>query len=79
MPKPNEGIPPRAGTLVSPLFAASPNISSGKNQLTIENGLMRVECSPQENAFQPSINALFRSATSVYGRRVIGIVLTGMM
>jgi len=47
--------------------------------LSLENGLMRVEHSPKESIHRPSINALFRSAALAYGRRVVGVVLTGML
>jgi two-component system chemotaxis response regulator CheB len=54
-------------------------VAPGKKQLSVENGVVRVEPSPPESPFQPSINALFRSAATSYGPRVIGVVLTGMM
>ena len=40
---------------------------------------MRVEQSPQEGLYRPSIDALFRSAALTYGRRTIGVLLTGML
>jgi len=54
-------------------------ICPGDVNLSIENGLMRVEQSPKESIHRPSINALFRSAALAYGRRVVGVVLTGML
>jgi chemotaxis response regulator CheB len=47
--------------------------------LWLEDGRMRVERSPKEAAYRPSINVLFRSAASVYGRRVAGVLLSGLL
>lgn len=47
--------------------------------MTIERGRVRVEDSPREWFKRPSINALFRSAAQAYGRRVAGVLLSGMM
>lgn len=47
--------------------------------LSIENGVMRVQQSPKEGMYRPSIDLLFRSAAFTYGRRTIGVLLTGML
>jgi len=49
------------------------------NNVSLENGVMRVERSPRESVSRPSINALFRSAAMTYGRRVVGVVLSGLL
>jgi chemotaxis response regulator CheB len=46
--------------------------------LLIENGIMRLERSPMEHHARPCIDVLFKSAAATYGRRVIGVLLSGM-
>jgi chemotaxis response regulator CheB len=54
-------------------------VCPGDKYLSIEHGIMRVEQSPKESVHRPSINALFRSAAYAYGRRVIGVLLSGTL
>lgn len=46
--------------------------------LVLENGVMHLEPSPKEHHWRPSIDVLFKSAAVTYGRRVIGVLLSGM-
>lgn len=47
--------------------------------LLVEDGRMRVLQGPRENLHRPAIDPLFRSAAVSAGRRVIGVVLTGLL
>jgi chemotaxis response regulator CheB len=67
---------PRDGEPISPnrVYIAP----AGRNTI-IERGRIRVEASPREHLNRPGINPLFRSAALAYGRRVIGVILTGTL
>ncbi|MBV8842655.1 MAG: response regulator [Bryobacterales bacterium] len=69
----------QAAADLMPVAAGNIYIAPPDHQLSVENGLFRVDQSPREGTYRPSINALFRSAATEYGRRAIGVILSGAL
>jgi two-component system chemotaxis response regulator CheB len=52
-------------------------VAPGDMHLQVRPGTIEVVRGPKENGFRPAADALFRTASSSYGPRVIGVVLSG--
>ncbi len=52
-------------------------VSPPDHHMLLANGLIRLEHSPREHRTRPSIDVLFKSAATYYGRRVVGVLLSG--
>ena len=68
--KPEDGEEIRPGRI----YVAPPD-----RHLLIKRGFIHVVHGPRENGSRPAIDPLFRTAARAYGRRVIGVVLSGSL
>lgn len=67
---PEDGAPIEPGRI----YVAPPD-----RHLLVKRGYMRVVFGPKENRFRPAIDPLFRSAAQAYGKRVVGLLLSGLL
>jgi two-component system chemotaxis response regulator CheB len=67
---PTDGTPIEKGHV----YIAPPDF-----HMLVEGNLLRVIQGPRENLHRPAIDPMFRSAAASYGRRVIGVILTGAL
>lgn len=56
------------------IYLAPPNY-----HLLVKRGYMRLVQGPKENSTRPAVDPLFRTAAKAYGRRAVGVVLSGTL
>lgn len=68
--------PPTDGARIVPghIYVAPPDF-----HLLLESGRMRLLRGPRENHTRPAIDPLFRTAAQAYGKRVVAVLLSGML
>lgn len=72
-------LPVRHAVDGEPLQPGQVYVAPPDHHLIVEDDHVALTKGPRENRVRPSINALFRSAASLYGPSVIGVVLSGLL
>ena len=77
--QPGTQLPVTLASNLQPVVQGRVYICPANHHLSLENGLMRLDKAPREHYTRPSINVLFRSSAREYGRRVVGVLLSGSL
>ena len=72
-------LPACQATHRQPIEAGRIYVARPNRHLVLRRGYVSLEAGPRENSARPSVDVLFRSAARAYGRRVVGVVLSGTL
>jgi len=72
-------LPARHAVNDEPIKPGRFYVASPGQHLIIDQAKLHVTSGPSENGFRPAIDVMFRSAAKSHGRRVIGVILTGLL
>jgi two-component system chemotaxis response regulator CheB len=66
--EPRDGEPPEPGLIY---------LAPRDHHMRLEDGTIRLDRGPKQHRFRPAVDPLFISTAEAYGRRVIGVLLSG--
>jgi two-component system chemotaxis response regulator CheB len=61
-----------------PLLRGTVYVAPRDQHMVMHDGILRLERGPKQHRTRPAIDPLFRSAAAAHGRRVVGVLLSGM-
>jgi two-component system chemotaxis response regulator CheB len=72
-------LPVEFATNGEPVTPGTIRVAPLDNHLLLKDGRILIAHGPKHNRVRPAVDPLFRSAAREYGRRVVGVVLTGLL